>query len=120
MGRDHRNLDAFKLADEMAIRVYSATRELPPSEAYGLRLQIRRAAVSVSTNIVEGCGRDSDREFVRFIEIAFGSCREVIYLVDLAGRLNMLNPKLSTDLSLFGGRVAAALAALRKSVAQRY
>lgn len=119
MSRDHRRLDAFKLADEMAIRVYSATREFPRAEIYGLRAQIRRAAVSTSTNIVEGCARESDREYARFLEMAFGSCREVIYLVDLAGRLEMLNPKLSADVCLFGGRVAAALAALNKSVRQR-
>ena len=108
------------LADDMAIRVYSATQKFPPAETYGLRSQIRRAAVSTSTNIVEGCGRDSDREYVRFLEMAFGSCREVIYLVDLAGRLEMLDAKCSSDLSLFGGRVAAALAALKRSVRQRY
>lgn len=103
----------------MAVRVYSATCNFPSSERYGLCAQIRRAAVSAPTNIVEGCARDSDREHGRFLEIAFGSTREVIYLVDLAARLDMLDKAIAGELVLFGGRVAAALAALRKSIDRR-
>ena len=116
MSTDHRKLDAFSLADAMAVRVHSATRNFPSSERYGLRAQIRRAAVSVPTNVVEGCARDSDREYNRFLEIAFGSTREVIYLIDLAARLDMLDKSMAGELVLFGGRVAAALAGLRKSI----
>jgi four helix bundle protein len=115
MSRDHRKLEVFKLADEFTLRVDKASQGFPPSELYGVRSQLRRAAVSVPTNIVEGCARESDREYVRFLEVAFGSCREVIYLLDLSSRLNLLDPKVGTELALFGGRVAAALSALRKS-----
>lgn len=116
MSRDHRKLDAFKLADEMTLRVYAATRDFPSAEIYGLRAQLRRAAVSSATNIVEGCARDSDREYARFLAVAFGSIREVIYLVELAGRLEMLKPEISGELALFGGRAAAATAALKKAM----
>ena len=119
MSRDHRRLDAFKLADEIALRVYVATRDFPNTETYGLRAQMRRAAVSTATNIVEGCARDSDREYVRFLTVAFGSIREVIYLVELAGRLEMLKPEISGDLALFGGRAAAAIAALKKAMREK-
>ena len=61
MSTDHRKLEAFTLADEFAIRAYTATRDFPKEERYGIRSQIRRAAVAVPTNIVEGCARDSDR-----------------------------------------------------------
>lgn len=114
MSRDHRKLDAFTLADEAAVRVYTATRDFPSSEVYGLRAQIRRAAVSVPTNIVEGCARESRRDYARFLEVAFSSTREVIYLVDLSSRLELLDKKIAADLTLFCGRVAAALAALIK------
>ena len=114
MTRDHRKLDVFNLADEMAVRVYVATRDFPTSESYGLRSQIRRAAVSVPTNIVEGCARESSRDYVRFLEVAFSSTREVIYLLDLACRLEMVEKAVSAELALFCGRVAAALAALIK------
>ena len=114
MSRDHRKLDVFNLADEMTVRVYVATRDFPTSESYGLRSQIRRAAVSVPTNIVEGCARESARDYARFLEVAFSSTREVIYLLDLASRLEMVEKTRSAELTLFGGRVAAALAALIK------
>ena len=119
MSRDHRKLDAFALADEMALRVYSATADFPKAETFGLRAQVRRAAVSVPTNIVEGCARDSNREYVRYLEVAFGSSREVNYLIDLAARLNLLDPKLAQETVMYGGRVSAALAALKKSVRSR-
>jgi len=115
MSTDHRKLSAFTLADEFAIRVYTATREFPSEERFGLRSQLRRAAVSTPTNIVEGCAREFHRERDRFLEIAFASAREVIYLIDLASRLGMLNASAAQELGRFGGRVAAALAALRKA-----
>ena len=116
MSTDHRKLSAFKLADQFAIRVYDATRNFPPAERYGLRLQLRRAAVSVPTNIVEGCARDSDREHSRFFEIALGSGREALYLIDLAVRLELLDRQAADELTALGGRTAAALAGLRNSI----
>lgn len=119
MSTDHRTLSAFTLADEFASRVYLGTRNFPKEERYGIRAQIRRAAVSVPTNIVEGCARDSDREHARYFEIAFGSAREAIYLIGLASRLELIDTHLAEELALFGGRVAAALAALRKSIPRK-
>ena len=119
MSTDHRTLSAFKLADEFASRVYIGTRNFPKEERYGIRAQIRRAAVSAPTNIVEGCARDSDREHARYFEMAFGSAREAIYLIGLASRLDLIDPRSAEELALFGGRVAAALAALRKSIPRR-
>ena len=77
--RDHTKLRAFALADEVAILVYRATRKFPKEEVYGLTSQMRRAAVSVPSNIVEGCARESQAEYFRFLEIAFGSLRELGY-----------------------------------------
>jgi len=116
MSTDHRKLSAFKIADEFVVRVYTLTRMFPVEERYGLQSQIRRAAVSAPTNIVEGCARDSDREHARFFEIAFGSTREAIYLIDLAARLELIDRTVAQELTLLGGRAAAALAALRRSI----
>ena len=85
--RDHTKLRAFELADEVALLIYRATREFPREEIYGLTSQMRRAAVSVPSNIVEGCARESQTEYLRFLEIAFGSLRELHYQFDLSKRL---------------------------------
>ena len=71
--RDHTKLRAFELADEVAILIYRTTRKFPREETYGLTSQMRRAAVSVPSNIVEGCTRKSQADYLHFLEIAFGS-----------------------------------------------
>ncbi len=94
--RDHRNYKAFKLADDLCIFIYVATRDFPREEIYGLTSQLRRAAVSVVSNFVEGCGRHTEADFLRFLDISFGSIREVEYQVSLAKRLGYLSdPQLS-------------------------
>ena len=85
--RDHTKLRAFELADEIAILIYRITKKFPREEIYGLTSQMRRAAVSVPSNIVEGCARESQAEYLRFLEIAFGSLRELHYQLDLSTRL---------------------------------
>lgn len=89
--RDHTKLKAFQLADDVALIVYEATRKFPKEEAYGLTSQMRRAAISVPSNIVEGCARESQAEYLRFLEIAYGSLKELHYQFDLSKRLGYLN-----------------------------
>jgi four helix bundle protein len=85
--RDHTKLRAFELADETAVLVYRITQKFPKDELYGLTSQMRRAAVSVPSNIVEGCARESASEYLRFLVIAFGSLRELHYQLSVAKRL---------------------------------
>lgn len=91
--RDHRKLKAFALADEVAVITYKITKNFPREEVYGITSQMRRAAVSVVSNIVEGCARESQAEYVRFLEIAFGSLRELHYQISLSTRLGYLGEK---------------------------
>ena len=82
--RDHRNLRAFQLADELALLVYRETAGVPKEELFGLTSQVRRAAVLVASNIAEGCSRGSDVDFLRFLDMANGSLRELQYQISLA------------------------------------
>ena len=89
--RDHTKLRAFELADEVALLVYKVTAGFPKEELYGLTSQMRRAAVSVPSNIVEGCARDSQADYLRFLNIAFGSFRELHYQLSLSERLGVFD-----------------------------
>jgi four helix bundle protein len=100
--RDHTKLRAFELADEVVMLVYQATAGFPKEELFGLTSQIRRAAVSVPSNIVEGCARDSEAEHLRFLNIAFGSLRELHYQLNLSRRLGFLR---NEDSSLLEAKV---------------
>ncbi|NLF31183.1 MAG: four helix bundle protein [Planctomycetes bacterium] len=88
--RDHRKLRAFKLADALAMMVYRLTRSFPRDEQFGLTAQMRRGAVSIASNIVEGCARSTHTEYVRFLDMAYGSACEVQYQASLAHRLEYL------------------------------
>jgi four helix bundle protein len=116
VARDHRKLDAFNLADQLVVAVYLASREFPASERWGLRMQLRRAAISVPTNIVEGSARDSQAEYLRFLDIALGSARETLYLISLAKRLSMIDGSQCERIEILGNRVAGALVNLRRAL----
>ena len=87
MSRDHERLRVFHDAHALTTAIYQHTREFPRDEWLGVRSQIRRAAVSVPCNIVEGSARSSTRDYVRFLTVALGSGSELLYLIDLAAEL---------------------------------
>ena len=77
--QDFRNLKVWEKAHRLAMAIYEITREFPKGEAFGLTSQLRRCAVSIPSNIAEGCGRSGDRELARFLQIAGGSASELEY-----------------------------------------
>ena len=88
--RDFRKLQTWQKGHALALAVYQATRRFPREEIYGLTSQMRRAAVSIPTNIAEGCGRDTARDFLRFMHIAMGSASELEYLIQISQELGFL------------------------------
>ena len=113
--RDHRKLKVFVLADSLVIQVYVRTKGFPRSEMYGLVSQMRRAAVSVAANIVEGSARRGEKDFDRFLGISFASLRELAYYLELSVKLDYLNSDSARELLDLQGQTAAALAALIRS-----
>ncbi len=117
--RDHRKLDVFKLADALALRIYEASKAFPEDERYGLSAQVRRAAVSVVANIVEGAARSSQADFVRVLGIAYASACELDYEVSLARRLGYIplpnGPELSDLTSQTCRALRGLIQALRNS-----
>jgi len=87
MARDYRKIRAWQLADELAFGVYKATESFSRAEAYGLTSQIRRAAVSVPANIVEGATRNHTKEYLQFLYQAAGSLAELGYHLEFSRRI---------------------------------
>jgi four helix bundle protein len=96
--QNYRDLIVWQKAMDLVEAVYTVTKLFPKEEIYGLTSQIRRAAVSIPSNIAEGQGRRSSGEFTRFLSIAYGSLREVETQVLIAERLGYLSKQNSIDL----------------------
>lgn len=98
------------------MRVYDATRAFPREETFGVTSQMRRAAYSVPCNIVEGCGRNTEKDFLRFLDNASGSLRELGYLIGLSRRLAYLRAELADDLEARHDEASRVLAGLIASL----
>lgn len=97
--QNYRSLVVWEKSHQFVLGVYEATLNFPKSEAFGLTGQIRRAAVSIPSNIAEGCGRGSNADFARFLQIAMGSASECDYQLLLSHDLGYLNDERYAQLS---------------------
>ncbi len=91
MEKPHKNLDAWKLSMDLVIEVYKETEKFPNHERYGLIDQIRRAAVSIPSNIAEGAARQTKKEFMNYLHIAQASLSELDTQIELARRLSYMD-----------------------------
>ena len=114
--RDHRELRAFQLADALVLAIYVATKSFPREEQFGLTSQLRRAAVSAASNIVEGCARTSQADYIRFLDMAFASIREVEYQLTIAERLGYMPADVASELTQRADESARVLAGLLRSL----
>jgi four helix bundle protein len=114
--QDFRRLDVWRLAHELTLETFRATGGLPPTERYGLSAQMRSAAVSIESNIAEGCGRGSNRDLARFLHIAAGSANELDCQIQIALDLGYLAKENADDLSAKRRRVKQMLTSLLSRV----
>jgi len=91
--KNFRDLLVWKKSHEATLAVYQTTKSFPKEELYSLTSQVRRAASSIPANIAEGCGRQGNAEFARFLQIAFGSANELEYHLLLARDLQILDSR---------------------------
>lgn len=96
--RDYRKIQVWNRAHQFVLSVYKLTESFPAKEQYGLTSQLRRAVLSIPTNIAEGCGRSTEAEFSRFIDISHGSASEVDYLLLVCQDLGYMEKHTYTDL----------------------
>ncbi|MGC4032867.1 MAG: four helix bundle protein [Tepidisphaeraceae bacterium] len=96
---DYKDLLVWQKSIDLVAFVYDATRHFPADERFGLTNQLRRAAVSVPSNIAEGQGRKTNSGFIQFLRIANGSRQEVETQLIIAQKLNFISPDVVADLS---------------------
>lgn len=115
MGQDYRDLMAWKCAMNLAEHIYSMTKCFPPEERFTLTSQMRRAAISIASNIAEGQGRFSPGEFRQFLSNAMGSARELETQLLLAKRLGLIYDPESEDLLNLTSETARLISRLASS-----
>lgn len=114
--RDFRKIQVWERAHQFALQVYKITSSLPKEELYGSTSQMRRAAMSIPSNIAEGCGRDTQTELARFIHIASGSASELEYQLILAHDLGYIRDELYPNLNAEINEIKPMLVGFEKAV----
>ena len=111
-----RELKVWQKAMELTVEVYSLVKILPPVETYGLCDQMRRSVVSIPSNIAEGQGRESMKEFIRFLSVARGSLRELSTQLDICVRVNYLEESQTANACVLIEEIDKMLNALANSL----
>ena len=114
--QDFRNLKVWEKSHLLTLDIYRVTGRFPRHEMYGLTSQLRRAAASVPANIAEGCGRDTNAELARFLQIAMGSASELEYHLLLARDLTYIDSKDYTNANAEVVQIKRMLAPLINSL----
>ena len=116
MGGNYEDLEVWQAAMDLAVQIYAASKCFPADERYGLTNQLRRAAISVASNIAEGKGKISDKELLQFLGHARGSLCELQTQIRLAGLLAYVDGSKASDLTQRANRVGCLLNGLMRSI----
>lgn len=114
--RNFRNYEVWKESMELVMMIYDVIRLFPCFEKYGIADQLRRAAVSIPSNIAEGASRPTDNEFVRFLHFSMGSAFEVETQLLIANRLNYISTEKNLELMTFVHLIEKQLNSLISSI----
>jgi four helix bundle protein len=114
--RDFRQLRVWEDAHSLTLTIYQITQNFPKEELFALTSQMRRASSSVPTNIAEGCGRETSKDYAHFLQIAVGSSFELDYQILLAKDLNYIDEKKYLELNDKVDKIKRQLAILIKKV----
>ncbi len=119
--RNYKDLVVWEKAHNLTLAIYRGTHDFPKEERFGLTSQIRRSSASIAANLAEGCGRRSDGEMARFIQISMGSGAELSYYLLLARNLDFLKnaeySKLNSDLEEVMRMLSALSQKIRNALA---
>jgi four helix bundle protein len=114
--RDFRQLRVWEEAHLLTLNIYQATKNFPKEELFALTNQMRRASASIPTNIAEGCGRETSKDYAHFLQIALGSSFELDYQIFLAKDLKYIDEKIFLELNDKVDKIKRQLAILIKKV----
>lgn len=114
--QNYKELQVWKKSHEITLEIYKITKVFPKEELFGLVSQLRRSSVSVPTNIAEGSGRFTQKDFASFLQISLGSCQEVEYLILLSKEINYIKETDFNQLEKSIGEIKAMLISLIKKV----
>jgi len=112
-------LSVWQKAIEFADGIYGVSKPFPVDERFGLTSQLRRAAVSISSNIAEGSGRTSDKDFAHFVQIAYGSLMEVVSQLQICRRQSLLTESAYSEFYANADELARMLSGLRSSLSDQ-
>jgi four helix bundle protein len=113
---NYKNYQVWQRSHKLVLTVYSNTKEFPKTEQFGLISQINRAVLSIPTNIAEGCGRETQKELIRFLYISSGSAHELDYLILVSAELGFISKEDAQSLLSEIDEIKKMLAALIKTI----
>ncbi|MCB0374184.1 MAG: four helix bundle protein [Muricauda sp.] len=113
---NYKNYKVWEKSHQLVLSVYGLTKDFPKSELYNLTSQMNRASVSIPTNIAEGCGRETQKKFIRYLYIPSGSAHELDYLLLLASDLGYIESEISKNIVSEIDEIKKMLAALINTI----